>query len=401
MEPRREVDLAAELRALRPAPRPAFAAELDERAAAGFPRRSSAGSPAADFAFCSPRVRKKAKSTMGRLVARARTVEPRRMLLPAGATAFTAIVVATAAIIASEGGQTATGKLARVTPAIAPQAVPSAGAGGTPVQNARSGESSAIQYAESPSASSAEGRAVAPPAMESSGPGPYASHVAHRDVERSARIVLGDDASHVRGDAAKVFEAVQAYDGIVLRSSIRDGSGGEAGATFDLLIPTGRLADAMAAFSEIAEVRSRGESTADVTAPIVGLGERLQDARAKVESLLTQLSGAETEAERQVAEAKLRSARRHVTALRARLASLQRRTHLSEVTLRIATGGGAGHSGGWGIGTAFHDAGRILAIAAGVTLVGLAVLVPLALLFLLAGLAQRSWARRSRERALG
>ena len=41
MEPYKDDnDLAAELRALRPEPRPEFAAELDERAAAGFPRRS-------------------------------------------------------------------------------------------------------------------------------------------------------------------------------------------------------------------------------------------------------------------------------------------------------------------------------------------------------------------------
>ena len=33
--------LAAELRLMRPTPRPEFTAELDERAAAGFPRRSA------------------------------------------------------------------------------------------------------------------------------------------------------------------------------------------------------------------------------------------------------------------------------------------------------------------------------------------------------------------------
>ena len=42
METPRERDdrLAAELRALRPAPSPEFAAKLDGRAAAGFPRRT-------------------------------------------------------------------------------------------------------------------------------------------------------------------------------------------------------------------------------------------------------------------------------------------------------------------------------------------------------------------------
>jgi hypothetical protein len=40
MEPLRDDQLTADLRALRPAPRPEFTAELDQRAAAGFPRRS-------------------------------------------------------------------------------------------------------------------------------------------------------------------------------------------------------------------------------------------------------------------------------------------------------------------------------------------------------------------------
>jgi hypothetical protein len=256
------------------------------------------------------------------------------------------------------------------------------------------------------SASSAVGEASAPAASGSfntfrPAPGPYASHVARRDVERSAQIVLGDEASHVRDDAASVFEAVRTFHGIVLHSSIHDGSDGEAGATFDLLIPSGKLGAALAAFSEIAEVRSRSESTADVTGPTIGLGERLRDARAKAQSLLAQLAGAETEAAQEAIEAKLRSARRQVAALRARLAALERRTHLSEVSLRIETGGDAGLSGGWGLGDALHDAGRILAIAAGVTLLGLAVVVPLALLCLLAWLTQRAWVRRGRERALG
>src|ERR1043165_6096280 len=40
MEPLRDDQLIADLQALRPTPHPEFAAELDKRAAAGFPRRS-------------------------------------------------------------------------------------------------------------------------------------------------------------------------------------------------------------------------------------------------------------------------------------------------------------------------------------------------------------------------
>ncbi len=53
------------------------------------------------------------------------------------------------------------------------------------------------------------------------------------------------------------------------------------------------------------------------------------------------------------------------------------------------------------IGDALHDAGHILAVAAGVAIVGLAVLGPLALIALLIWLANRAWVHRSRQRALG
>ena len=49
--------LFAELRELRPTPRPEFTAELDERAAAGFPRRSSAVRDAMPFALLADRWR--------------------------------------------------------------------------------------------------------------------------------------------------------------------------------------------------------------------------------------------------------------------------------------------------------------------------------------------------------
>ena len=101
-------------------------------------------------------------------------------------------------------------------------------------------------------------------------PAPTPRRRRHRDIERSApRSCSAPSRREVRADAAKVFEAVHAADGIVLRSSIRDGAAGDAGADFELLIPTAKLGDALASFSAIAEVRSRHESTQDITAPTV------------------------------------------------------------------------------------------------------------------------------------
>ncbi|MBW8059105.1 MAG: DUF4349 domain-containing protein [Solirubrobacterales bacterium] len=163
---------------------------------------------------------------------------------------------------------------------------------------------------------------------------------------------------------------------------------------FDLLIPSGKLGDALAGFSGIAEVQSRSESTADITAPTVATGERLRDARARVEGLLAQLSRADSEAERSAVEAELRAERRRLARLRSRLGALQRRAHLSRVSLRIESGAapsrGAGLGGRWGVGDALGDAGQILGTAAAVSVVGLAILVPLGLILLLVWLARRS-----------
>lgn len=394
-------ELIAELRALRPIPHPVFAAELDERAAAGFPRAGRWPS----LAFDSDPNRLQAFS---RALSRLQAVPRRRLLAPGGAVALAAIAVATAVVVTSEGGPTPTSPprpqpMAAGTTQAAGQS--GAGAEGSLLGLSRKAVPAGLQANPGSSGATAGHVAVAPSAVEpfaSSGPGPYASHVAHRDVERTAQIALAARPADVRDDAAQVFEAVHAYHGIVLSSSVREGAPGEAGANFDLLIPSGRLADAMAALSAIAEVRSRHESTADVTAPAIALGERLRDARATISSLLAQLAGAETEAERAILEARLHGERQTEAVIKARLAALRRRTHLSGISLRIESGGDAGNAGsGWGFGSALGDAGRILSVAAGVTLIGLAVLAPLALILLLAWLAQRAWIRRSRQHALG
>ena len=218
-------------------------------------------------------------------------------------------------------------------------------------------------------------------------------------------MVLGADPTEVSSDAAKVFAAVHTAGGIVLNSSVHDGSGEFApGARFELLIPSAKLGDALGAFSQIAEVRYRREGTNDITAPTVGVSERLQDSNAKVESLLAQLAAAESDGEREAVEAELATERRHAASLRSRLTTLQRRANFSRVSLHIKTGKSSAPSssgGSWTIGDALHDAGHILAVAAGVAIVGLAVLGPLALIALLIWLANRAWVRRGRRRALG
>ena len=406
-------ELATALRSLRPEPSPAFAAELDQRVAAGFPRRP-------------PRA---ARNPFVRFLAWLRGGSRWRLLIPAGGMAVVAIAVATVVVatqhrgfepqdslslsdsarLGSEPGKAAQGQAAG--PGRVEAGEPGHGAPTHHSNGGGNGDGSVLQYGvEIPESGAAagEGREYAPSAgaangsFQSSLPNP----TPHRDVEQAADIVIGAKPGEVGEASSKVFEAVHAYDGIVLNSSTRDGSGAQAEASFELLIPSGKVGDAMAAFSRIGEVVSRHETTTDITAPTVGASERLQDSEARIDGLLAQLSEATIESEREVVEAELDAERRHAAHLKSSLSNLKRRADLSRVSVRIVSGRGAltpGGSGGddsWGIGRALGDAGHLLSVAAGVTIVGLAVLAPLMLLAFLVWLAGRAWTRRARERAL-
>ncbi|MGN6558458.1 MAG: hypothetical protein ACTHLH_10675, partial [Solirubrobacterales bacterium] len=167
MEPLRDDRLIADLQALRPTPRPQFAAELDERAAAGFPRRSRL-----------PRV------SFERL-----RVSPRRLLLPASGAAVAAVAVATVLVIANQGESTPgpLGSTASRNPA-----------------PASSGTLGDLQYfngfgpsakpaptggAEEAGSTASEAEAqVVPSEVPTPDEGSFRLH--HRAVERSAEIVL-------------------------------------------------------------------------------------------------------------------------------------------------------------------------------------------------------------------
>lgn len=361
MDTRRDdFDLAEELRALRPEPRPAFAAELDRQAAAGFPRRPRLGGLAP-----------------GRLSRGLRAISLRRALVPVAATTVLALAVATAVVTTTQTGD-------------------EGGFGET-------------HFSDAPAVTQSSD---APAAAESIQPtnGAAAPTADNRAVERGAELTLRAGPDEFGAATKEVFAVVHAANGIVLSSSIHDragsqgnGGAGEATASFELLVPSAKLGDTLASLSRIAEVRSRHESTLDITAPTVGVGARLEDSEARIDGLLAQLASAESDSERAAVEAELRRERSRAAALRSRLDRLRQRAQFAPVSLRIESGNasdGAG-AGRWGVGDALHDAGRILATAAAVAVIALAIVAPLALIALLAWLTNRAWVHRRRERALG
>jgi hypothetical protein len=320
-----------------------------------------------------------------------------RLSLAGAAVALLAIAVATVVIassgsgsrpIAIDSGPTAPRPPAQGSKAVPPVVAPESSGG---VQY-----SEVIPQAAGTESSGADSNATYAPAHTETGG--LANLSRHREIERSAEIALLADPTDVAEDSTKVFAAVHDANGIVLHSTTSSGKGG--GARFELLIPSARLGDALAAFSSIDEVRSRHEATDDITKPTVTTSEELQDSQARVDGLLSQLSGSEVESEREAIEAELRAERAHAARLRNQLSRLHQRTTYSRVLVRIQSDNSAESGGTWGVSDAFGDAGHILGIAAGVTLVSLAVIAPLALLCLLVWLAQRLWLRSRRERAL-
>lgn len=370
MEPLRDDQLIADLQALRPTPRPQFAAELDERVAAGFPRRS-------------------------RVPLQLPSLPAIRFLIPAGGVA--AILLSIVVALSAGGGSGGSDSKQHFSE-VPDHAALSTGSADQAKPN------SATPTGEASSAASEAGGTTfaAPQATLPSQAAEASPSFHHRAVERSAEITLNADPKDVDDDASRVFEAVHANNGIVMRSSTQEGRPGEAGATFDLLIPSAKLDDAMAAFSEIDAVRARHEATADITAPTVSAAELLKESRARIDSLLAQLGTAETEEEQEAIEAELRHERRRASRLAVRVSHLHKRADFSRVSLRIETGGRESSDGGgaWGVDDALHDAGHVLTVAAAITLIALAVLGPIALIALLAWLTHRAWVRRERRRVL-
>jgi len=366
-------DIAVALAEARPTPRHDFSAELDELVAAGFPRDT--------------RTR---RAPLAAIAHRLRVLSPQRFLFATGGTALVAIVVATAIVASLDSGPEPAGvepQAAKPQPQIQfSEPIPDVA---TP-----SKESSAASAQGSASETQASDEVQSSDSLLR-----FGRDVRHRDIERSAEISLLAEPADVADDSAQVFDTVHDARGIVLNSTTTAGQ--NAGARFELLIPSHNLGDALAAFSAIDEFCSRHAATTDIIAPTVSVEEQLRDSRAKIDGLLAQLSAAETESAGETVEIELRRERRHGAALQAQLERLQRRADYSRVSLRIEANDAATSSaGGWGIDDAVGDAGHILAVAAAVSIVGLAIVGPLVLIGLLAWLAHRLWLRRARDRAL-
>ena len=254
------------------------------------------------------------------------------------------------------------------------------------------------------SAGSASGSDAVAPAMGrlQGGGSPGADGRSTRYQERSAALTLAARPREVERVAAGILRVTDTVGGFVANSSVASGSG--SGGTFELRIPNARLNRALADLSKLADVRERTQSSTDITAETVSARGRLREARREREGLLRALAHATTLNETEAVKARLRSVNARIASARSSVRRVANRAAYANVSVELVAdrGGAAGpiDDGRWTPGDALRDAVRVLEVAAGIAVIVLALLIPLALLAGLAALGSRMLGHRRRERAL-
>ena len=374
-------ELARALREERVGAEPGFAAELDQRVAEGFPRTGR----------------------LDGLRRRLTAVPPRRILAPAGAAATLLVVVGVAI---SQSGEIGGGNDG-ITPQPAPdQPVAEEPAGGAPA----TGETHSRVLKDQQSSAVRE---LAPhlnrrPAYSAGAASASQVPLARRKIARRVDLALSTSPERFRDAADGVLDVVRDHRGFVVRSSV---SGGDPDAprsqlghgSFTLRIPAGELGAALGDLSDLGHVVSRTDGTQDITSRFVSVKKRIAALEKARQDLLRQLADATTATEQESIRRRLQIVEAQLSAAREDLGSAQRRVHLVPVSVTIDADqalAGDGDAGGWGLDDAVDDAGKVLAVTAGVLLVSAAVLGPLAILAVLIWLGVRALTRLRRERAL-
>jgi hypothetical protein len=228
-----------------------------------------------------------------------------------------------------------------------------------------------------------------------------------RKIVQSAQLALATRPDHIDQVSQEVFNVVGNNDGIVERSSVTSSGSPDSYAQFQLSIPSGNLAQAMKDLSRLqyAHVASRSDATQDINHAFVSARTMLAEQQALRTSLLKQLAAAYTQQAIDAIKARLHGVDLRIAALQARIKNLNHRVAYSHVQVTLNASRGPvpvhhGHSSGFTIGTALHDAERVLTVAGGVALITLAALVPVGLLGGLAAWLGIGIRRRRREHAL-
>jgi hypothetical protein len=228
---------------------------------------------------------------------------------------------------------------------------------------------------------------------------PSAGLSGERKVARTADLALSTAPDDLREVADGVVEVTHGYRGFVVSSSVSSGEGETANGDFELKLPARSLQPALDDLSELAHVSSLTEGTDDITRRFTSGRERIAELTDQRERLRTKVAEADTIEEQRSIRLRLREVRRSLEAVRADLAEATERVRFVPVHVSLLADAGEA-DGGWSINDALDDALRVLEVVVGVTLIMLAIAVPIAIVALATWIAARAWVRGRRERAL-
>src|SRR3954452_6136243 len=201
-----------------------------------------------------------------------------------------------------------------------------------------------------------------------------------RKVERTASMRLGAPRRDLDETAGAITRVTGQLGGFVASSTLDSRTGGE----LDLRIPAARLDDAIARISRLGHVRRLERSTLDITDLAVSARTRVRDLVAERRSLLRQLAGATTLAQTDKLRNRLTAVNRQLAAARADARRIAGRAAFATLSVELvgerAKASAAPGGGHWTPGDAWHDALRVLEVAAGIALVAFAIALPLVVL---------------------
>jgi hypothetical protein len=222
-------------------------------------------------------------------------------------------------------------------------------------------------------------------------------------VLHNAAITLSTRPDEVDSVVDRAIRLVDSLGGYVETSEVSS-SGSRASASLTVKIPSARLDSGLAQLSKLAHVKSRSQQAQDVTDQRASLEAAVRDARADRDGLRARLAKAATDKERSSLRARLDRASRRVTRAQRQVAALGHAVSFATVELSVEgdrrPGAAAAPGDRWTPGDALGDAGRVLEVIAGVLVIGLAILFPVAIVAALAAFGSRVVTRRRRERAL-
>ena len=356
-------ELALLLRAERPEPDVGWAARLDQRAAAGFPRGGGSGG------------------------SRRPSRRPGGWMAPAGGLAALLLVVV---VVAVNQGDSTTGT--------SDSASSSDAALSTTVAPESSGESFDADGEMIPFQRDSAGAAdLSYGTLDAGRAAKIAPGTENRRVDRDAQLTLSAQPDDVRGVSDEVISITRSLDGVVENSQISETKDG-ASATLQLTIPTRNLDAALDRMTELADVDSLNETATDITRPVVDAKDELRDANARRRELLQALGNATTTAEADALEQQIADARKDIARAEAAYEKITLKARLSSLDVTVQSNPEA--SSQRTIGDWLDDAVDVLRTLAGVLLVTLAIVVAVALIAGIVAFVVSRVRRRRRERAL-